>query len=159
MHSNYYKQNTMLIVNYHSESVNLTNSNHHWHTVVTAPHSIVATVIGLFVPLRSWTMKVPALTGLKHVRGVRPSPKFFGGPQFSLSYSAQQSALTYVHTTASFHLGKFGDDRYSSFVVEKKYSAEVRPNFGTRSACAPKYSASAEHCKGHVRCISILVKP
>jgi len=43
---------------------------------------------------------------------------------------------------------------YSSFVVEKKYSAEVRPNFGTRSACAAKYSASAEHCKGHVRCIS-----
>jgi len=59
-----------------------------------------------------------------------------------------------THTTASFHLGKFGDDRYSSFVIEKKYSAEVRPNFGTRLACAPKYSASAEHCKGHVRCIS-----
>ena len=71
---------------------------------------------------------------------------FFHGTY--LSYSAQQSALTYVHTTASFHLGKFGDHRYLLFVVEKKCSAEVRPNFGTRSACALKYSASAEHCKG-----------
>jgi len=79
---------------------------------------------------------------------------FLKSLQSSLSYSAQQSALTYVHVAASFHLGKFGDDCYSSFVVEKKYSAKVRPNFGTRSACAPKYSASAEHCKGHVRCIS-----
>jgi len=43
------------------------------------------------------------------------------------------------------------------FVVEKKCSVEVRSNFGTRSACAPKYSASAEHCKGHVRCISTLL--
>ena len=59
MHSNYYKQNMMLIINYNSKSVNLTNSNHHWHTVVTALHSILAIVIGLFVRLRSWTMKVP----------------------------------------------------------------------------------------------------
>ena len=44
--------------------------------------------------------------------------------------------------------------RHSSFVVEKKYLAEVRLNFGARSACAPEYSASAEHYKGHVRCIS-----
>jgi len=69
-----------------------------------------------------------------------------------LSTAVSTHLITY--TTASFHLRKFGDDRYSSFVIENKYSAEVRPNFGTRSACAPKYSASAEHCKEHVRCIS-----
>jgi len=69
-----------------------------------------------------------------------------------LSTAVSTNLITY--TTASFHLGKFGDDRYSSFVVVKKYSAEVPSNFGTRSAGAPKYSASAEHCKGHVRCIS-----
>jgi len=73
---------------------------------------------------------------------------------FTQPRSTAVSTHLITYTTASFHLGKFGDDRYSSFVVEKKYSAEVRPNFGTRSACAPKYSASAEHCKGHVRCIS-----
>jgi len=33
-------------------------------------------------------------------------------------------------------------------------SAEVRPNFSTRSACVPEHSASAEHYEGHVRCIS-----
>ena len=38
--------------------------------------------------------------------------------------------------------------RHSSFVIEKKYLAELRPNFGTHSACALKYSASAEHYKG-----------
>ena len=73
---------------------------------------------------------------------------------FTQLLSTEVSTHLRTNTTASFHLGKFGDDRYSSFIVEKKYSAEVRPNFGTRSACAPKYSASVEHCKGHVRCIS-----
>jgi len=73
---------------------------------------------------------------------------------FTQLLSTAVSTHLRTYTTASFHLGKFGDDRYSSFVVKIKYSAEVRPNFGTRSACAPKYLASAEHCKGHVRCIS-----
>jgi len=35
-------------------------------------------------------------------------------------------------------------------------SAELR--YGTHSACAPEQSASAEHYKGHVRCISNSLK-
>jgi len=73
---------------------------------------------------------------------------------FTQLLSTAVSTHLRTYTTATFHLGKFGDDRLSSFVVEKKYSAEVRPNFSTRSACTPEYSASAEHYKGHVRCIS-----
>jgi len=77
---------------------------------------------------------------------------------FSLHSAVSTAVSTHLitYTTATFHLGKFGGvfRCHSSFVVEKKYSAEVRPNFSTRSACAPEYSASAEHYKGHVRCIS-----
>jgi len=75
---------------------------------------------------------------------------------FTQPRSTAVSTHLITYTTASFHLGKFGDDviHHTSFVVEKKYSAEVRPNFGTRSACALKYLASDEHYKGHVRSIS-----
>jgi len=34
------------------------------------------------------------------------------------------------------------------YLTDAKYSAEVRPNFGTRSAPSAKTSTSAEHCKG-----------
>ena len=157
----------MLIVNCHSESGNLTNSNHHWHKVVTSPHSILATVVGLFVRFRTWTVKVQAVNYSSKLQ----SPNFQGSWQAGCPMSIVQcpmSVIFYVliswslfslqsllstavsthlvtYTTASFHLGKFGDDRHSSFVIEKKYSAEVRPNFVTRSACAPEYSALAEH--------------
>ena len=145
----------MLIVNYHSESGNLTNSNHHWHTVVTAPHSILATVIGLFVRFRSWTVKVQAVNYSSKLK----SPNFKGLEGSWLSMSMAMSivqCLCYIscvdflvvysvftqplstavsthlvrYTTASFHLGKFGNDHHSSFVVEKKYSAELRYSFG-----------------------------
>jgi len=165
----------MLIVNYHSESVNLTNSKHHWHTLVTAPHSILATVIGLFIRFRSWTMKVQAVNYSSKLRS--PNCQRLEGSWLShvhcpmsllyfmcwflevssvftqpLSTAVSTHLITY--TTARFHLGKSGDDRHSSFAVEKKHSAEVWLNFGTRSACAPEHSALAEHYKGHVWCIS-----
>jgi len=146
MHLNYDKQNTMFIVNYHSESGNLTNSNHHWHTVVTAPHSILAIVIGLFIWLRSWTMKVQPTGSKRYSSNFKlQSPNFQGleGSWLSHVYcpmsivcyilcvdflkSLQSSVFTQLlstavsthlhkptYTTASFHLGKFGDDRYSS---------------------------------------------
>ena len=34
------------------------------------------------------------------------------------------------------------------YLTDAKYSAEVRPNFGTLSAPSAKTSVSAEHCKG-----------
>jgi len=34
------------------------------------------------------------------------------------------------------------------YLTDAKYSAEVRPNFGTLSTPSAKTSASAEHCKG-----------
>ena len=37
---------------------------------------------------------------------------------------------------------------YQKLVIAQKYSAEVRPNFGTRSAPSAKTSASAKHYKG-----------
>jgi len=46
---------------------------------------------------------------------------------FSQPLSTAVSAYLIAYTTASFHLGKFGDDRYLSFVIEKKYSVLVRP--------------------------------
>jgi len=49
---------------------------------------------------------------------------------FSLDSATQHSSQRSLYTTASFHLGKYGDDRHSSFVVEKKYSAELRYSFG-----------------------------
>ena len=63
--------NTMLIVNYHSESGNLTNCNHHRHTVVTAPHSGNCNR-----SIRSSSIlnyEGTGRAGLKHVRGVRPN--------------------------------------------------------------------------------------
>jgi len=159
--SNYYKQSTMLIVNYHSKSGNLTNSNHHWHTVVTAPHSILATLIGLFVRFRTWTMKVQAVNYSSKLQ----SPNFQGSCQlkagcpmsrvqcrmsllyfmcwflevssvFTQPLSTAVSTHLITYATATFHLGKFGDDRHSSFVIRRRKeifgrsSAELRHSFG-----------------------------
>jgi len=142
MHSNYYKQNTMLIVNYHSESGILTNSNQYWHSVVTALHSILATVIGIdfligqFVRFRSCTMKVQAVNYCSKLQ----SPNFQGLEGSWLSHVHCPMSLLYfmcwflevssvftqplstavsthhliTYTTATFHWGKFGDDRHSS---------------------------------------------
>ena len=130
MHSNYYKQNTMLIVNYHSESGNLTNSNHHWHTVVTAPHSILATVIGLFVRLRSWTMKVQAGPALSmfEVFG-RTGPQIFGGPQFW--------SLTFPYKL-SFQFGWL-------WYLDYGANTDIRPNAATRCVLWA-YNAAKYEC-------------
>ena len=100
----------MLIVNYHSESVNLTNSNPLGHTVVTAPHSILATVIGLFVRLRSLTMKVQAGPALSmfEVFG-RTGPQIFWraailDPNIPYKLSCQFELLWYLHYGANTYI-------------------------------------------------------
>ena len=55
--------------------------------------------------------------------------KSFQSSVFTQPRSTAVSTHLITHTTASFHSGKFGDDRYSSFVVEKN----IRPKFGRTS--------------------------
>jgi len=53
------------------------------------------------------------------------------------------------YTTATLYSGEIGVRSIcrQRLVIAQKYSAEVRRNFGTRSAPSPKTSASAEHYK------------
>ena len=52
------------------------------------------------------------------------------------------------YTIATLYFGEIGVCSMCCQEQEQKYSAEVPPNFGTRSAPSAKTSASAEHYKG-----------
>ena len=126
---------------------NLTNSNHHWHTVVTAPHSILATVIGLFVRFRSWTIKLRAVNYSSKLQSPNYQGSWLSVVQCAMSLlyfvlfyflkSLQSSLSTAIgthlitYTTALFHLGKFGDDRHHVIRCRKEIfsrtSVLVRP--------------------------------
>jgi len=63
----------------------------------------------------------------------------------------------YIHyTIATLYFGETGVCSVccQKLVIAQKYSVEVRPNFGTRSAPSAKTSALAKHYKGNVQCTS-----
>jgi len=57
---------------------------------------------------------------------------------------------SYLPTIATLYFGEIGVCSICcrKLVIAQKYSSEVRPNFGTRSAQSAKISVSAEHYKG-----------